>query len=424
MRLMFDEDELRVMQDIKDVFDPRNLMNPGKILPELAAPQPPAAEQPNAAASAEQYTPHSLDDAADAVRSWHAAGRSVRIRGGGTKSGALPPADVVLSTRELCGIQAYELNDLFVTVGAGTPLADLQAQLARDRVWTPLVAPWPEATVGGTVATNFNAPLRMRYGAIRDLLLAMTVIMPDGRIVRAGKPVVKNVAGYDLPKLQIGAHGTLGLIADISLKLLPLPRSRVSLAIPVQTLSEGLQLGGQLLRVCLVASALLLCRGCQIDGVDSPFTLVYTAEGVSEDVTTELVQVRVALQAVDGPAPTEIEALAGSDVWAAWARENGSEPLVRTGVAPKDLGRWLVEVAPHLGSSPLVVDVAAGMTYTRGSPSALRPSAEKLGGYSAVVGGSATVDDRWGRAPEGLDLMHGLKAKWDPAARFNPAAFR
>ena len=212
MRLMFNEDELRVMQDIKDVFDPRNLMNPGKIVPDLAAPQAVPVVQPHPAVEASAYAPRHLKDAADAVRSWHAASRSVRVRGGGTKSGLLPPADVLLSTRELCGIQAYELNDLFVTVGAGSPLAELQAQLARDKVWTPLVSPWPEATVGGMVAANFNAPLRMRYGAIRDLILAMTVVMPDGRVIRAGKPVVKNVAGYDLAKLQIGAYGSLGLI--------------------------------------------------------------------------------------------------------------------------------------------------------------------------------------------------------------------
>lgn len=424
MRLMFNEDELRVMQDIKEVFDPTNLMNPGKIIPELLPIEPMPVVQPHAAVHAAEYAPRDLADAVDVVRSWHAAGRSIRIRGGGTKSAMLPPADVLLSTRELCGIKAYELNDLFVTVGAGTRLADLQAQLARDQVWTPLLAPWPEATVGGTVATNFNAPLRMRYGAIRDLLLAMTVVMPDGRIIRAGKPVVKNVAGYDMPKLEVGAYGSLGLITDISLKLLPLPRRRVSLVTPVETLSEGLKLGGQLLRVCLVASALLLCKGCEDASVDAPFTLVYTAEGVAEDVTAELDQARAVLTAAGARAPVELESVAGSELWASWLRADSAPALVRSGIAPKDLGRWLIEVAPHMGQAPFVADMATGMVYTRGVLPALRPAAEKLGGYSVVVAGSATVEDRWGRAPEGLDLMQGLKMKWDPTGRFNPAAFR
>ncbi len=100
----------------------------------------------------------------------------------------------------------------------------MQAELARDKLWVPLVSPWPEATIGGIVATNFNAPLRMRYGAVRDLVLAATVVLPDGRVIRAGRPVVKNVAGYDLPKLFVGSYGTLGLLTDVSLKLAPLPR--------------------------------------------------------------------------------------------------------------------------------------------------------------------------------------------------------
>ncbi len=118
----------------------------------------------------------------------------------------------------------YAVKDLYVTVKAGTPLAELQAVLARDKVWAPLASPWPEATVGGIVATNFNAPLRMRYGSIRDLILA-----DDDGDARwpgrsaAGKPVVKNVAGYDLVKLFIGSHGTLGLMTDVTFKLLPFP---------------------------------------------------------------------------------------------------------------------------------------------------------------------------------------------------------
>ena len=75
-----------------------------------------------------------------------------------------------------------------MTVGAGTPLAEVQATLEQDGMWVPLVSPWPEATVGGIVASNFNAPLRSRYGGIRDLVLAVTTVLPDGRVIRAGRP--------------------------------------------------------------------------------------------------------------------------------------------------------------------------------------------------------------------------------------------
>ena len=297
MRLMFNEDELRVMQDIKEVFDPEGILNPGKIVPDLAPPAP--TVHAGAAPEGGMWLPASAGEAAAGLRELNVAGRTVRIVGAGSKSRSLPPADVTLSTQALRGVTAFEQNDLFVTCGAGTTLAELQAYLAERNVWTPLASPWPEATVGGIVGSNFNAPLRMRYGAIRDLLLAMTVVMPDGRIIRAGKPVVKNVAGYDLPKLHVGAQGSLGLIADVSLKLLPLPRSRESLVIAAETLAEALFIGQKLLRVCLVSTALLLIKGGEVNGSSAPYLLVYTAEGVPEDTLAELAEARAAIEGRD-----------------------------------------------------------------------------------------------------------------------------
>ncbi len=265
-----------------------------------------------------------------------AEGRSIRVRGGGTKSAWLPPADATLSTAALAGIRKYSLDDLYVTVGAGTPLADLQAELARDGMWVPLMSPWPASTVGGIVATNFNAPLRMRYGGVRDLLLAATVALPDARVIRAGRPVVKNVAGYDLPRLFVGAHGTLGLVTDLTLKLAPLPRARASLVLPCETLAQGLEHGAQLLRVALVASSLLLCGGCGLPAArPAPYTLVYTAEGVAEDVAAELAQARSVLQTSGSPAATQVDAPTGSEVWAGWLRAAAEETVLRGVCRPR-----------------------------------------------------------------------------------------
>ncbi|MCU0509575.1 MAG: FAD-binding protein [Anaerolineae bacterium] len=420
MRLMFNEDELRVMQDIKDVFDPEAILNPGKIVPELGPVEPRAAARAVVPADGE-WTPKSTEEAAEGLRQLCEEGRSVRILGGGTKSAALPQADVTLSTQALCGVKAFELNDLFVTAGAGATLAELQAFLTERGVWAPLASPWPEATVGGIVASNFNAPLRMRYGAIRDLLLAMTVVMPDGRVIRAGKPVVKNVAGYDLPKLHTGAQGTLGLITDVSFKLLPLPRSRETLVIPAGALADALNLGQRLLRVCLVSTALLLVKGRSVDGIPAPYALLYTAEGVPEDTQAELAEARAL---VPSEGAISIEGLAGSDVWADWIRDAGGAPVVRAGVAPKDLPRLLIDAAPALGDAPFIADLASGLVYTRGLPAgALRGAATRLGGYAAVVAGPAGEEPQWGYAADGLDLMLGLKRKWDPAGLFNPGAF-
>lgn len=424
MQLMFSDDELCAMQDIKDVFDPKNLLNPGKIVPEVSPRQPPVRFATHEAVDVVEYAPQDTADAADAIQSWAAAGRSVRVRGGGTKSDSLEPAEVLLSTKSMAAIKAFELSDLYVTMGAGATLADLEPVLARENVWIPVASPWSHATIGGIVATNFNAPLRMRYGAIRDLLLAMTVVLPDGRVIRAGRPVVKNVAGYDLPKLFVGAHGTLGLITEVSLKLLPLPRARQTLVVSVSSLAQGLDIGSQLLRVCLVASSLLLCRGCDVPDASSPYALVYSAEGVAEDVAAELAQVHAALRRSNAPGAASA-VTSGTELWAAWARAaSSSGSLIRAGVAPKDVGRLMVDAAPGLGDSPFLLDMASGLLYTSaGSIQPLRDAALRLGGYASRVAGHAGAEDPWGYTPDTRPIMAALKGRWNRSGLFNPGAF-
>ena len=440
MTLMYNAGELEAMREIKQVFDPRGLVNPGKIVPERGSEGTEGTEGTGGTgvqlemssfqlpASSFQY-PTSTLEVAEALRACVAAGQRVRIRGGGTKSSLPGPADVTLSTERLRGIQDYSRNDLYVTVRAGTPLAELQAELARDRVWAPLASPWTQATVGGIVATNFNAPLRMRYGSLRDLILAVTAVLPDGRVIRAGKPVVKNVAGYDLVKLFIGSHGTLGLISDVTFKLLPFPRARESLIVPLNDLATGLKLGTKLLKVCLVASALLLCRGCAQNGVAAPYVLVYTAEGTPEDVQAELAQVCDVLKAEGITAPPAVETPSGSDVWASWVNATAhTGAVLRAGVPPKDAPGVLADLAPTLEDAPFIADLAFGLIYARSEQlSAVRGIARAVGGYAIALNAPERLEsaqaDPWGHTPDGLDLMRALKARWNPRDFCNPGAF-
>jgi glycolate oxidase FAD binding subunit len=159
------------------------------------------------------------------------AGGPVRFVGGGTKSGwgracgdATP-----LSTLGLDRIVEHNAGDLTAVVEAGVPLARLQDELAGAGQMLALDPPGDGATVGGIVATGDSGPLRHRYGGPRDLVLGVTVALADGTVARAGGKVIKNVAGYDLAKLMTGAHGTLGLIARVALRLHPRPRRTVTL---------------------------------------------------------------------------------------------------------------------------------------------------------------------------------------------------
>jgi D-lactate dehydrogenase (cytochrome) len=423
MSLMYKTEELQALQDIKDVFDPGHTLNPGKIIPMLTPLPTPA---PIRKADGEEVAPASAEEAADALRGWNALNPAprVRIRGGGTKS-RFSSNEVELATRALRGIKAYARNDLYVTVGAGATLAELQAELKRDQVWVPLVSPWNESTIGGIVATNFNAPLRMRYGALRDLILAITTVLPDGRIIRAGKPVVKNVAGYDLPKLFIGSYGTLGLMTDVTFKLMPFQRARSTLVIPVDDLDRGAKLGMDLLRVCLVASSLLLCKGSTLPGSSKPYNIIYTAEGVPEDVQAELAQARQVIRAAGFLEIANADLPTGSDMWAQWintASQSGT--LMRAGVPPKDLAHVLNELASALDNARVVADFAAGLIYAHDAPvDAVRRAAQAVGGYAIILSASAPSADVWGYQPDGLDLMCALKARWDPRGLYNPGAF-
>jgi D-lactate dehydrogenase (cytochrome) len=309
---------------------------------------------------------------------------------------------------------------LYVTVRAGTRLADAQAEIASRRLWIPLATPWGESTLGGIISTNLNSPYRARYGALRDQVLGLRVVLPDGRRVRLGRPVVKNVAGYDLNKLYVGAHGTLGLITEATLRLVALPRARRSLLVPVEDLAAGLQVGRGLCRQSLLASAILLCQNSSVPGVQaSPFLLVYTAEGYPQDVEAELRAARACASGV------ESDAVFGVDVWANSLRR--APTYLRVGVPPKALPGWMESNSTALGDT-FVADLQSGIFYAAPAPgtavTALRNAALACGGY-AVIGGAGQNDSRgvWGYAPETLPLMKRLKARWDPKGCLNPGAF-
>ena len=151
----------------------------------------------------------------------------MRIRGGGTRSGwghVTPAPDLVLLTAGLDSVVEHNEGDLTAVLQAGVPLRAAQERFAAAGQMLALDPPGaPEATIGGVFATGDSGPLRHRYGAARDLIVGITVALPDGSVAKAGGKVIKNVAGYDLSKLFTGAFGTLGLIAQVAVRLHPRP---------------------------------------------------------------------------------------------------------------------------------------------------------------------------------------------------------
>lgn len=131
---------------------------------------------------------------------------------------------VSIITTQLTGGFAHYSGDLVATAPAGMTLKEVNAQLALERQWIPLDPPYSnEATIGGIVASNDSGPRRQRFGAPRDLIIGIEVALTNGRVVRSGGRVVKNVAGYDLARLFCGSRGSLGIISTVNFKLAPLP---------------------------------------------------------------------------------------------------------------------------------------------------------------------------------------------------------
>jgi glycolate oxidase FAD binding subunit len=179
--------------------------------------------------------PGTPEQAADLMRTLGEEGRTVRPVGGRTKLGwgsPAPAADVELSTEKLTGIIEHNEGDYTVRVRAGTPARELQEALEPAGQMLALDAPLgpgKAATVGGMFSAADSGPRRHRYGGPRDLVLGCTAVLSDGTVASAGGRVIKNVAGYDLSKLYTGAFGTLGLLAEVAVRLHPIPERTATL---------------------------------------------------------------------------------------------------------------------------------------------------------------------------------------------------
>lgn len=216
-----------------------------------------------------------LQDLQEQLREAAARGSTIEIRGHGSKAfyGGEPQGQVLLSTAGLQGVSAYEPSELYVTVKAGTPIVELEALLAQQGQQLAFEPPRFAGsapglgTVGGMVAAGLSGPARATAGSLRDHLLGLTLINGRGEALNFGGTVMKNVAGYDLARLMAGAMGVLGLIAEVSLKVLPRPVAEATLRFEMDQASALRQLnrwGGQPLPISASAcweGALILRLG-------------------------------------------------------------------------------------------------------------------------------------------------------------------
>lgn len=434
MSVMYTPAELSAMLDLKALFDPAGLLNPGKIFPDE---RPQLSPVTPALPTTQPFAPTTAQEAAAGLAALTAARQKVTI----TSQATAAHADgSILTTRNFSGITTFAPADLYVTVGAGTPVHELQAFLAEQQMQTALVSPWPTATVGDLLAANVNAPLRLRYGSLRDNLLSTTVVLADGRVIQTGRVVVKNVAGYDLTKLQIGAYGTLGLMVDATLKLYGLPRARQTVAIGATDLPQAFAYAQAITPHLLVSAGLVIVPSQALAmAIKEPYALLVTTEGIAEDVHSELAELTAQVATLSAPAPMPLTEQTSSSVWAATLAQAGHDALlVRVGVPPKALATYCQAIAPQLAAATQwVSDPVHGLLYLIAQPAALaaakawltaiRDLAQQAAGYAMIMqlpAAYASSLRRWDQPGQTAQLMQQLRQCWDPQEILNQHCFR
>jgi len=324
----------------------------------------------------------------------------LRLRGGGSKDfyGNAPRGEL-LDTRGYAGIVNYEPTELVVTARCGTPLAELEKILHDHGQCLPFEPPHfgPAATLGGCVAAGLSGPRRAAAGAVRDFMLGAKIVDGRGRLLGFGGEVMKNVAGYDVSRLLAGSLGTLGLIAEVSLKLLPRPPCELTLRLemPQARALEALsRWAGQPLPIS--ASA-------------------WRDSELSVRLSGAAPAVRAAAQKLGG------EALAEADFFWRGVREQsdaffaGSDPLWRIALpsvsAPLALpGRQLLEWG-------------GGLRWLKSTTpaQAVRDAAKRVNGHATLFRAAEKSGGVFSPLEPAVARLHrALKAAFDPAGILNP----
>lgn len=363
-------------------------VNAGTRRPAGFDPMPPGTGFPP---GARVLAPASLDEAAAMLDAACAEGALVVPWGGGTHQGLGYPVapDVVLSTARLDRVVAWEPDDLTLVVEAGAKVGEVEAMLAGRRQTAGLPEVAAGASVGGVVAAGFSGYRRARYGPIRDRVLEVTLVTGDGRIVRGGGRVVKNVSGFDLPRLATGSLGRLGLIGSVCLKLWPLPEAAATV------------------RVADAARAWkTLSRPLAV--LQTPSGSMAYLQGTRAEVESQA--------AVAGGEPEE---------GLSWPEGLAGEAVLSLRVPPA-LTRAAVERLPagwdFVAQHGVGEIRAACRAFDPEEALSLRTWAEHRGGALVVMRAPAAVAagfDPWGRPPPGLDLQRRLVAAFDPLGVVN-----
>lgn len=378
------------------------------------------------------HTPQSVEELAEIITAAAADGSRLAIRGGGSKDdiGAPAPEAHHLDMRGFSGIIDYDPPELVLTVGAGTPLAEVQAQVAaQDQVLA--FEPWDHgrllghepgtATIGGVIAAGVAGPGRLSAGGARDHLLGFEAVTGRGEPFKAGSRVVKNVTGFDLSKLVTGSWGRLVAMTQLTLKVLPRPETRETYRVPGLAPAAAVEwMAAALASPVAVAAAAHLP-----DWQGRPATLV-RLEGFRESVAARGDEL-VAMTAASG-ACEKLDAPVAAALW---------RRVADATVLPADQPLWRLVVAPArahgvldaLGDADWFLDWGGALVWATGPLDAatVRRAAMEAGGHAMLV----RADDRLRRRVPAFHppaagigkIENNLRLTFDPRQVFDTGRF-
>lgn len=386
-------------------------------------------------------TPTAADEVATLLKFANEQRLTVLVRGGGTQlTLGYPPAggDILLDMTGLNQLIEHEPGDMTASAEAGMRLVDFQQAVGQAGQWLALDPALPAAaTIGGLVATAASGPRRLRYGGVRDQIIGVQIIRADGVAAKGGGKVVKNVAGFDLPKLLTGSLGTLGVIVGVTFRLYPHAPASCTVVLPPAPLQPWADLAVRLLATTLVPSAIDLVG--QFGSPDT--TLAVRFEGSAEATVEQAAEVQGLIDATAGAA----EVLSGEAETAYWqaaaagpAVAGATTVRLKVSLLPTTIADWLSRAQEtaerlnltgswraHAGHGLLDVALAGEPVTLRAAVADLRAVA--LGHRGSLVVSAATETvlpllDPWGNSPA-LELMQRVKAQFDPQRILNPGRF-
>jgi glycolate oxidase FAD binding subunit len=370
-------------------------------------------------------TPDTMAELAACVQRCAQDGTAVFPIGGGTGLNyGQPPSrpGLAISLQQLNRVVDYPVEDLTITVEAGMTVASLQALLAKNNQRLPIDVPNAEmATIGGAIAVNAAGPRRLGYGTWRDWIIGMTVVNDRGELCQSGGRVVKNVAGYDLGKLYCGSLGTLGMIAQVTLKLQPQPEAQQWVFL------DGISVAAISATLDKIHQSMTQPRAVELVACGDSYKLFVLFEDNAPSVTWQIEQLR---REFEQPVSRVDQSQVITGLVNRASVETAPLQLIAT-MRSSHIGPFLRNIA--MADWAVQAQAMNGVIWTGHSTTNLEDFQSLLTRMSAAVGslGGNVVIRRcssdwkprlpvWGRSPASLELMRKIKIEFDPKNLLSP----